>query len=530
MGKSFKVLDLFVIGLVTLLFLFFIWLFLPPLLVFNFASSWIILILYLGVVGTYLTATKKGMLQFFLVIPILMIVVMIGYTFFTSAIFTHEQRYALIGDIEEKEFSEEIKVIDTSRLRILDSSDALRHAENRLGSESGIGSQFELREGDFTLQTIDGHLYWVAPLQYRGFFKWRNNPEGAEGYIMVNANTRETKWVRDYKIKYSTSAYWGNDIHRHVYNNFSRSKGYTDFSFEVDDTGRPHYIITVYDNTIGFGGSVVEGILVVDAVNGEITFYEKGSAYPQWVDRVVPESFFARRLKDWGRYPNGWFNPSNQGQLKLSSGRNIVYNQGKAYYYTGITSWGADEATVGFMLMDTRTGETTFYRISGATETKAMAIAEGRVQNAGYRATPPVLISVGGHPTYFMTLKDSNNNIAEYAFVNVEDFMRSGVSRNIETAQAEYMVEIGLRKDTDFIIDESQLSKVEGVVERINMVIVEGDTYYYIKLQGNPNLYKGSFKSHVNLVITEKGDTVTIQYLASEDNTIRIFKNHNIEE
>ncbi|QNO14191.1 hypothetical protein HYG86_05100 [Alkalicella caledoniensis] len=372
-------------------------------------------------------------------------------------------------------------------------------------------------------------MYWVAPLQHRGFFKWRNNLDGAEGYIKVNANSRETEWVRDHKIKYSTSAYWGNDIRRHVYNNFSKRKGYTDFSFEIDDNGHPYYIITVYDNTIGFSGSEVEGILVVDAVDGEMEFFEQGSNYPTWVDRVIPESFFKKRLAAWGKYPNGWFNPSNKGQLKQSSGTNIVYNEGRAYYYTGVTSWGSDEATVGFMLMDTRTEEVSLYSISGATEKKAMNIAEGRVQNAGYTATEPVLISVGGKPTYFMTLKDSNNNIAEYAFVNVSDYMRSGVSRNIETAQAEYMVEIGLRNDTDFIIDESNLAEVNGIVERINMVIVEGDTYYYVKLEGNPELYRGSFKDFANLVITEKGDAVSIKYLESEDNLIRVFENNNLQ-
>ncbi|MDR5659850.1 hypothetical protein RH915_10150 [Serpentinicella sp. ANB-PHB4] len=523
----FHILDLVFIGFILVIGWFLQWLFLPPMFRFDMLIWWIYLIALTTPIGIYFAARRFKYLQYLAVVPVLLVVLNFGYAFINSGIFTADERHGLIGEVEEKPFKEDMNVVDTSRLRILDSNDALRHAENRLGSETGLGSQFELRESSFTLQTVGENFYWVAPLEHRGFFRWRSNREGSPGYIKVNATTRETELVRDFNIKYTQSAYLSNDIKRHVYQNYSRTKAYTDFSFEIDPEGHPYYVITVYDNEIGRKGSIEEGILLVDATDGGITFFEDNNA-PEWVNRIVPEAFYQERLKYWGRYPNGWFNPSNEGQLKPSSGRNMVYNDGRAYYYSGITSWGADESTNGFMLMDSRTGEVTFYRVSGATETKAMNIAEGRVQNAGYSASFPILISVGGEPTYFITLKDSNNNIAEYAFVSVKDYMRSGVSRSLETAQLEYMMEIGLRSDTDFIVDESELEEAAGVIERINPVVIEGDTYYFIKLEGSNKLYRGSFKNHVNLVLTQPGDNVDMAYIPSEDNEIKIFKNENM--
>ena len=53
-------------------------------------------------------------------------------------------------------------------------------------------------------------------------------------------------------------------------------------------------------------------------------------------------------------------------KLKTTPGMNIIFNDDICYYYTGITSVGNDEGLVGFMLTNTRTGETTMYKTAGA--------------------------------------------------------------------------------------------------------------------------------------------------------------------
>ncbi|MDC1105233.1 hypothetical protein OAT16_00910 [Prolixibacteraceae bacterium] len=71
---------------------------------------------------------------------------------------------------------------------------------------------------------------------------------------------------------------------------------------------------------------------------------------------------------------------SNQGKLQTTDGISLVYgNDGKSYWYSGLTSVGADEGTVGFVMVNTRTKETVWYRQVGATEQAAMQSAMGKV-------------------------------------------------------------------------------------------------------------------------------------------------------
>ena len=63
--------------------------------------------------------------------------------------------------------------------------------------------------------------------------------------------------------------------------------------------------------------------------------------------------------------------------LQVTEGGSYMFIDGENYFYTGLTSAGRDESTVGFMLVNTRTKESTFYKVSGATETTAMRSAEG---------------------------------------------------------------------------------------------------------------------------------------------------------
>lgn len=445
-----------------------------------------------------------------------------------SPLITHKDRRAMIGEVEVKEFDTTIQVVSTDKLRVLDERDALKHAENLLGSEPSIGSQYGLRREDFTLQTIDGGLYWVAPLQYNGVFKWLNNrTSGTMGYIKVNATTREVEWEKEYGLKYITSAYFSNNVYRKAIREHGRTKGYTDFSFEVDDSGKPYYVATVYKNSIGYKGKEAEGILKIDPTDGASKYYSKGEE-PEWVDRVIPESAFRERVAFWGEYVKGWPNLSNEGKLRASSGWSVVYNEGRAHYYTGITSYGADEATTGFMLMDTKTGDTVFYKVSGATENKARSVAEGRVQNAGYKATFPVLINVGGEATYFMTLKDNNGNIAEYAFVSVTDYTKSGVGRDIQAAQVEYLGAIGQETDTSGIKEGESVKQVKGVVERVASQVVKGETTYYIKIEGKDEIYNVVQRNNPAMVLTEKGDSVVMDVRQTKGNEVVGIINENI--
>ena len=355
------------------------------------------------------------------------------YQISSTPVLLSKQYRDLIGTIETKSFSEEIPVVDVSKIPTVDEAYARRLGEKKLGEDVGLGSQVYV--GDYTLISMSDELFWVAPLEHIDPIKWFTNRQGTPGYIMVSAtDAQDVRLVQEdaegnpIKLKYLPSAYFNEDIKRKVYFEGNMFEGLTDYSFELDDSGRPYWVVTTYTKKVGIhGGADATGVVVVDAQTGETNKYSVEDA-PKWIDRIYPQSFVIEQINDWGWYTNGFFNTlfAKKGIIQTTPGTNYMYIDGEWYFYTGMTSVGSDESTVGFMLSNTRTKETTFYKIAGATETSAMKSAEGKVQNLGYSSSFPLLLNIENEPTYFMTLKDNQGLVKQYAFVNVDDYSKVG--------------------------------------------------------------------------------------------------------
>jgi hypothetical protein len=254
---------------------------------------------------------------------------------------------------------------------------------------------------------------------------------------MVSAtNESDVKLVqniggKDIKIKYQSEAFFGSQIERHLYFNGYTTVGLTDYTFEIDDEGKPFWVVTKYDKKIGFAGNDATGIVIVDAQTGAMTDYKIADA-PKWVDRVQPIDFIEEQLNDWGEYVHGYWNFSNANKLQITEGLTLIYGENnKSYWYTGLTSVGKDESAVGFVLVDTRTKETTFYKQSGATEIAAQGSAEGKVQEKGYKSSLPIPYNINNIPTYVMTLKDDGGLVKMYAMVAISDYTIVGVGNSM---------------------------------------------------------------------------------------------------
>ena len=313
---------------------------------------------------------------------VIAVVIYFGALIFSSPIINYKAHRSLIGDIEEVEFSSQIEHIDLKQLPTIDKDVADKLADKKLGEIPSLGSQVTV--GDLNLQSVNGQLYYVAPLEHTSFFKWFNNREGTPGYIKVSAtNENDVQLVtevggQDLKIKYLKSGYFLDYLDRAAY--FKDMKaGHTDYTFELDDAGNPYWTITRYDNAVGVVEERAIGTLVIDAQTGESEVYDIENT-PTWVDRIQPDEYIKGYIDKWGELVHGILNFSDKDKLKSTEGMNLIFNKDITYYYTGVTSVGNDEGLVGFTLTNTRTGETTLYKTSGATETASMKSAEGKVQ------------------------------------------------------------------------------------------------------------------------------------------------------
>ncbi|MCJ0169335.1 hypothetical protein [Clostridioides difficile] len=481
-------------------------------------------------------ASKMAKYNFSIAIALLVYIVVVP--FITSTPVLHAKSYReLLGKVTESKFTDDISPVSVNDIRLVDEDMAMKLGDKKLGEVPAIGSVSKL--GKFHIQNVDGELYWVAPLVHRDIIKWITSLSGTSGYVKVSAsNPQDVQLVQEIdgkpiKIVYQPEAYLHQYLQRHLYIHGIVNVGMTDFTLEINDEGRPYWVVSLYEHKIGYGGANATGIATVDAETGKINVYDVKNT-PKWVDRIQPQSFVTDQIKDWGVYVNGFLNSviSEKGVLVPTEGTSLVYgNDNRSYWYTGITSSGGDESTIGFMLVDSRTKEARLYKQPGATETAAMKSAEGNVQEKNYEATFPVMYNILGQPTYVSSLKDKAGLVKRVAFVSVEDYNVLGIGEDKNEALRNYKDALE-SKGNDLKLDNDLKDEVvEGTVTRISPDVRGGNTNYYVTLDSNKDIiFRATSKVSSELPLTQVGDKVKISYSKEESGVIEMseFDNLNI--
>ncbi len=477
---------------------------------------------------------KPGTISFILLAVLFIYITVVPALTSWALLRTNEYR-GLIGKVEtESNLSNHMLPISIEKIRVVDQSLAQLLGDKVLGSQSALGSQVTL--GTFNIQKVNNDLYWVAPLLHSGFFKWQKNMQGTNGYVMVNAcNERDVKLVQEIGgkkiyIKYQSEAYFFDNLERYLYFHGYWNVGLTDYSFEIDDAGTPYWVVTKYKKTIGFAGDEAQGTVIVNAQTGEIKEYSIDNT-PKWVDRIQPGEFIETQLNDWGNYVKGYWNFSNEGKLKITEQVSMVYGEdNNAYWYTGLTSVGADESTVGFVLVNTRTKKAVWYKQSGATESAAQNSAKGKVQEKGFSASMPIPYNINNIPTYVMTLKDNGGLVKMYAMVAIEDYTIVGVGNSLREALMAYKNAFNQSGNKISTKSKTEKNLIKSVITRINGDVKNGNTYYYFTLRNFPKIFIGSTQISNDFPLTNLGDSVYITFDNDNQDVIDIssFKNKNI--
>jgi hypothetical protein len=448
-----------------------------------------------------------------------------------------------IGKVEQKIFSEDFSPISPEEIIVIDYDIARKLADKKLQNDNmALGSQVVI--GDFTLQKVilDGKvfMFYVAPLNHTSWWKYRVNKEGTPGFMMVNAtNAEDVRLVQklpngqDVRLKYQAGACFGDYLKRHIYKNGYRSKGFSgDLSnFEVDDELNPYYIITLYDKTIGYAGNEATGILTVNPMNGEIKEYSLDDA-PTWIDRMQPKEFCHTQFDNWGKWVHGWPNFSDKDKMVFSQGIQVIYgDNGRCYYYSGVTSVGTDESSVGFVLIDTRNKQTTFYKTGGATEFAAQRSAEGKVQEKQYRATDPRPYNINGIWTYVMALKDNEGLIKDIALVSYMNYDIVGVGENITDAIRNYKSALNNKGNVVAFSSGNTFFEVKDAVTKTGSDVRNGNEYHYFVVKTLPHkLFVTTSNLTNEVALTSVGDSVLLKFKSGEDGEIFVeyFDNLNI--
>lgn len=418
--------------------------------------------------------------------------------------------YRALLTVQTGDFAADVAQISFDEIPTLDRSSAEFLGDRQMGTLSDMVSQFEY-SGDSTQINYQGRPVRVAPIAYADLIKWfTNRGNGLPAYVVVDMVTQEATVTRlSEGMKYSFSEPLNRNIMRHLRFNYPTMMFATP-EFEIDEEGHPFWIAPRVVKRIGlFGGVDIQGAVLVDAVTGQCQYYEE---VPNWVDTLYVPELIMQQYDYYGTLIHGFIN-SILGQkdvTQTTSGYNYIAMNDDVYMYTGVTSANADQSNLGFLLTNQRTKETHFYTAPGATESAAMASARGVVQDLGYDATFPLLLNIAGEPTYFIPLKDAANLVKTYAMVNVARYDIVAIGDTVPVCEQKYIQMLTDKGVTQ--TEDLPQTVAMGKVSDIRTAVIDGNSYYFIRLDIGDVYYSISAAQNRDVVTLNENDTVSIQF------------------
>lgn len=469
-----------------------------------------------GVKG-YFGFVKKQCTIPFLVLVALIAAIIIGGL--TSWVVIRAGNYSKLLSIKDGDFASEVEEISYNQIPMLDEDSAARLGSRKLGELADMVSQFEILPS-YTQINYQGRPVRVTSLAYGDLVKWfTNRSAGLPAYLIIDMVTQEAEVVRlDEGMKYTTAEHFGRYLPRHLRFHYPTYM-FADPVFEINEEGEPYWVCPRMVKTIGlFGGTDIQGAVLVNAVTGESQYYEE---VPNWVDHVYDANLIMEQYDYYGMYHNGFIN-SIFGQRDVThttEGYNYIAIGDDVYMYTGVTSVTSDQSNIGFILSNQRTKETHFYSVAGATEASAQASAMSQVQQMRYVATFPLLLNIADQPTYFMSLKGEDGLVKMYAMVNVQQYNIVETGSTVAECEANYrraLADSGLISDGDAEAVPSDQEEISGAIAEIRTAVLDGNSYYFLRLEGQDTFYAVNAAENPLAVILNAGDQVTIAYTAGE--------------
>lgn len=480
---------------------------------------------------------------------ILLIVVVIVYILAHTMYFdgAGAKKLAHLGNIVTASKSDTIPNTDPNAIVMVTQSMAAFEGQNVIGSAgNNLGSRYQTSTGDYVLQSIDGHLYYVAPLDLRSWHEQQNyltsKAYDTPGYIKVDAENPNAspQILLGYHIHYSTDAMWDYNLNRHLYTNGYSGGNLVNPTFEVNDSGRPYWTVTYTQLAVrGSKGDVIKKVLIVDAQTGKISAYNPNDV-PGWVDRVVSSDMVNSYAGWWGRYLNaGIVNQSGANEMQTAGSPELVYDQqaSSVWLVPMTSSNGNDSSSTGVIIYSTHKAQGTFYPgLSGLTVGSQVNqtfynISSNKVSQ--YQVQSVQLYEIDGAPTYvaiygqqqcndngYCTVSFAGIGMLDARHANINNVIFATNKANALTNYANWLATEG--NSSGNISQTAQTESVTGVVERIGSTVVGSESTYFVLLRGNSHLYSVTLAADPALPTVDPGDKVTMTYSDNGQTTVSV--------
>lgn len=120
-------------------------------------------------------------------------------------------------------------------------------------------------------------------------------------------------------------------------------------------------------------------------------------------------------------------------------------------------------------------------------------------------------------------MRDKNENLVGYAFVNYHDASFVSVNENLLLAQNEYIKACSTSNNSNSLENETITNK-NGKISAITSEVLDGTTIYYIRLEGSNQIYSVHSSVYPEIVFATIGDSLNISYVKTESTIIPIVE------
>ncbi|WP_251197208.1 Tat pathway signal sequence [Anaerotardibacter muris] len=475
---------------------------------------------------------KEKLFTRLMIIPIAIVIIGAGGWVASQSFFPgNAEKFSTILETTDGDFATDVPEVNYNEIPFIDKASAELLGNRTMGTMADYVSQFEISPL-YSQINYKGQPVRVSPLNYADFFKWWANRDGGiPAYVIVNMTTQDTEIVRlENPIRYSDSDPFFYNVDRYVQLSYPFYM-FDEKSFEINEDGEPYWVYPVQKRTIGlFGGTTIQRVVLCNASTGECQDLAVDEV-PQWVDRVYPAELLIQQYNWSGALSGGWINSwLGQNGVKQTTpgtdgknGFNYIAQDDDVWVYSGVTSATADNSIIGCVMINQRTAESKFYAVAGATEESAMHSAEGQVQHLKYDATFPLLLNVDGQPTYFMALKDDAGLVKMYAMVDIQRYQNVAVGDTLAATEKSYellLVNQGINTGGTPATANPGEGTTSGTIASISPVVIDGNSHYYLILDGQQAIFDCPVASVVDVVRYKVGDVIVLHHGALEGNVV----------
>jgi hypothetical protein len=411
---------------------------------------------------------------------------------------------------------------DPRHVRVVPEESAIFAGEKVVGQ---LGAYY--RVGTYNVQSANGRLVWVAPLDFQGAVQWLVR-HTSPGVVIVDAENPDTpaELRRREPLQFVPSALLNDNLRRHVWLRYGNEL-LLEETLQLDLQGNPRYLVTLGRPTIGWSGEKVTAVVIVDPVTGAMERIprEQFDRLPAWVSRVYPPELVIDYNVWFGRYVHGWWNAQIAKRDVHLPARldvfGILLGDGRFVWFVDHTSPNATDASMtGFTYTDSRTGAMTYFTSSGGEYNSTgaeQAVAGNPVIKQGrLLPTQPVLYALFGQNTWVVPAVADNGKFQTLALVQAAGghvvVGNSGAGSPAEDAFSNYRAFLGGK------VPGGSGARITGTIDRFSAA---GGRVLFT-LHGHHGVFTIVDATGPDVLLARPGDRVSFEAAADENGTLLV--------